>query len=88
MAKPRQAEKKSELHRYLIVPLTDLLTHPHLPFMMWPTDPGAWAEARSLLYHSYAVSEHHTNVSIIAVYLDNPRWTSLHGDHQDVRTMI
>lgn len=84
MAKP----KKSELHRYLLVPLTALQMHPHLAFMLWPTDPEKWAEARSLLFSTYAVSEHHPNVSIIAVYLDKAEWMNLNGDHQDVRVMI
>jgi hypothetical protein len=86
MAKAKQ--EKQLLHKYLLVPLESLIQHPHLAFMLWPTDPEKWAEARSLLFNKYAVSEHHPNVSIIAVYVDKPEWINLNGDHQEVRPMI
>lgn len=85
MAKDKNAVIR---HRYLLVPLTSLMQHPHLKYMIWPADPDSWASMATLLYNYYAVSEKHENISIIPVYIDEPEWREFTGDPILVRPMV
>jgi hypothetical protein len=79
---------KDTLYRYFIVPLEALMQHPHLIQMIWPINPEKWVDVTSMLYHSYAISENHPNISIIPVYVEHGTWMNLGGTHDDVRPMI